>query len=228
MVPDVIHRASNVWFCLVTMTEPRLAARRLDGSDPPGGDDVGDRTGSSIIGKWWAPSTKNSHAAGKRVDQEAGKPPFTVGLARPKTSSTGRWARVVRRAVSTERRKAWSAPASASRAVARRPTPEWIDIIDHSVASAPTTQIGGNSGFDDVDVATGRFDEAGHVAEVVADDQVVIRPARSTLFSGQPDGVRPLLVAHRARPALHLRPAPGDQDRGGLSPDVEAVPRIEA
>src|SRR4051812_34219345 len=53
-------------------------------------------------------------------------------------------------------------------------------------------------------------------------------PDGSALFPGQADGLRPVLVAHRAHPALHLRPAPGDEDRGGLSPHVEAVPGVVA
>jgi hypothetical protein len=50
----------------------------------------------------------------------------------------------------------------------------------------------------------------------------------SALFPGLPDGLRPLVVAHRAPPALQLCPSPGDEDRGRLPPDVEAVPRVEA
>src|SRR5687767_4725615 len=53
-------------------------------------------------------------------------------------------------------------------------------------------------------------------------------PVGLTLLPGLTGGVRPFLVVHRPRPALQLRPIAGDQDRGWLAPDFEAVPRIEA
>ena len=50
----------------------------------------------------------------------------------------------------------------------------------------------------------------------------------SALFPGELNRLRPLLVVERAIPALDLRPAPGNQDRGGLAEDLEAIPRLEA
>ena len=50
----------------------------------------------------------------------------------------------------------------------------------------------------------------------------------SVLFPGELNGLRPLPVVQRAIPALDLRTARGDQDRGGLPEDLEAIPRLEA